>query len=50
MSRPGTMIAIRKSPTEKSPIAASSTPSAEGGIMIARPPDPRMGPSVIGFA
>ena len=41
------MMAMRKSPTENCASAASSTPSAEGGIMIASPPEAMMGPSDI---
>ncbi len=49
MMRPGTIIAIRSFPTDILARLARMTPTAVGGIMMARPPLPRMGPRVIGF-
>ena len=44
---PGMTIPTRNRPTENSPKAARRTPRADGGIMIASPPEPRIGPNVI---
>ena len=38
----------RNWPTEMSAVAARMTPSADGGIITASPPEPMIGPSVIG--
>ena len=43
-TKPGTMPAISRSPTSVRPSVASSTVSAEGGMMTARPPMPMIGP------
>ncbi len=43
------MMAIRKSPTESTAIAAKRTPKAVGGIIMERPPPPKIGPRDIDF-
>ena len=49
MMTPGRMMAIRILPIESSAMTPSSTASPLGGIMIASPPLPRMGPRDIGL-
>jgi hypothetical protein len=41
---PGSRPAISRRPTSISAIEASSTPSDDGGMIIASPPVPRIGP------
>ena len=48
-TNPGTMIPIRILLIDISPIAPHSTASALGGINMASPPLPMIGPRVIGF-
>ena len=43
-TKPGMMPAISRSPTSVWPRVASSTVSAEGGMMTASPPTPMIGP------
>ena len=43
-TKPGRKPATRSRPTSISAIAARRTPSADGGIIIARPPVPKIGP------
>jgi hypothetical protein len=43
------MIAIRSLPIDTCASTARITPSALGGIMIARPPLPTIGPMIIVF-
>ena len=49
MSSPGIMMAMRIFPTEISAIAPQSTARALGGIIMAKPPLPKIGPRLIGF-
>ena len=49
INRPGIMMPIRIRRIESSAMTPSTTAKAEGGIIIARPDDPRIGPSDIGF-
>src|ERR1044072_9330888 len=43
-TKPGITPAISRSPTSVRPSGASSTVSADGGMMTARPPTPMIGP------